>query len=162
MGVVSRAHGIHGEIRVRLHWAESASLELVTRIRLSKPEWDVEYKVAAWRRADRDLLVTLNGVSDRTQAEPLKGARVHVYREDLPALPEGEYYLIDLVGCKVMGPSGTLGTVESVRAHPTLDSIVILAEDGSELEQPLIPHWIENVDLERRIIALSSEDGLVR
>ena len=52
-------------------------------------------------------------------------AKVLVARSALPALAAGEYYLVDLIGAKVVGPDGPLGEVIDIEVHPTVDCIVV-------------------------------------
>src|SRR5690606_33128124 len=54
------------------------------------------------------FIVKLAGVSDRDAAEALRGVLVQVPREDAVPLPEGSYYVFDLVGCDVVTTEGTL------------------------------------------------------
>ncbi len=60
-------------------------------------------------------LVQLEGVTDRTAAEKLKGAELFIRDEDLPPLPEGRYYVHQIVGLQVRTVDGRdLGPVTEV------------------------------------------------
>jgi 16S rRNA processing protein RimM len=91
----------------------------------------------------------------------LHGATVSVARSVLPPLEPGEYYLIDLVGAKVVGPDGEVGEVTGIVSHPTVDVVVLRLNDGSSAEQPLSEPWLQSVDATERRIVLSSLDGLM-
>src|SRR5437899_2116750 len=98
IGVVLRAHGVRGGVRVRMHDPASEALAGVERVRVGGAERVVE-------RASRDKaewLVKLAGVDDRDAAEALRGLAVEVRRADLPRLDDGEFYLADLVGYAVV------------------------------------------------------------
>jgi len=84
-----------------------------------------------------------------------------VAREVLPALEPGEYYLVDLVGARVVGPDGDVGEVTSVVSHPTVDVIVLKLADGRTAEQALSLPWLAEVDVAARRVVLSSLDGLM-
>ena len=57
------------------------------------------------------MILTLDGVTDRNAAEALKGSMVLMDEADLEELPEGVYYIKDLIGMKVVSDSGVeLGT----------------------------------------------------
>jgi 16S rRNA processing protein RimM len=162
VGIVLRAHGVKGEARVRLHWGGSRSLDKAKHVWLTQAEQaPVRYAIEACRRADKDLLIRFAGVVDRDQAEALRGASVSVERAQLEPLAEGEYLLVDLIGAQVLAPTGPIGRVRAVRTHPTVDTLVISAPDGRELEQPLLPVWVARVNVEAGIIELSSTDGLI-
>jgi 16S rRNA processing protein RimM len=162
VGVIVRAHGIRGELRVRPHWSDSRSLDGAKALWLALPgKPDGVYTVESCRRADKDVLVRLKGIADRDQAEALRGARISLERSELEPLADGEYFLSDLVGARVIGPDGIVGEVKAVRAHPSVDTLIISTPDGRELEQPLVPAWVESVSVEQGVIELSSTDGLI-
>jgi 16S rRNA processing protein RimM len=162
LGRVTRPHGIRGEVRVQLHWAGSDTLEQVREVTLCRGTESLGVRrVEAARRADKAVLLRFAGVRDRDAAEALRGLAVCVPRESLPAPEEGEYYLCDLVGAKVVAPSGTIGQVTEVRVHPSVDTLVIRSPEGKLFEQVIAEPWIVRVDTVERVVELSSEDGLI-
>jgi 16S rRNA processing protein RimM len=161
VGRVSKAHGILGELRVSLHWDASESLLHAGQIWLGLNGTRVAYDVERARAVPRAYLVKLRGIDDRNAAEALHGATVSVLRGALPPLEPGEYYLVDLIGARVVGPDGELGHVVSVVSHPTVDVIVLELSDGRSVEQALSAPWLTSVDVAAREIVLSSLDGLM-
>ena len=161
VGRVSKAHGITGELRIVPHWESSDALAQVEEIWLTLKEKRVAYAIERARAVPRAYLVKLRGVDDRNAAEALHGATVSVPRSILPALEPGEYYLIDLVGAKVVGPDGDVGEVTGIVSHPTVDVIVVRLLDGSSVEQPLSEPWLASVDVSARRVVLNSLDGLM-
>ena len=162
IGRLTRAHGLKGELEVRLDWPDSRALLDAERVLLSRPDGSSESRVIASTRATgKGILVRLEGVEDRDAAEALCGSTVSVRRADLPPLEPGEYYLCDLVGLEVTGPSGQLGRVIEIQMYPSVDAIVIEAPDGARLEQPLLEEWLERVDVTGGGVVLRSLDGLL-
>ncbi len=161
VGVVTRPHGVRGELRVRPHWAESESLDAVEELALvdAKGAWR-RCRVRARRPVPGAMLLSLGGVESRDDAERLRGARVLVPRASLPALERGEMYLTELVGARVEDAEGVIGEVVEVRCHPSVDSVVIRDAEGRLLEQALAAPWLESVDAARRVVRLCSRDGL--
>ncbi len=162
VGVILRAHGLRGDVRVRLHWAGSDTLENVPAVLLrSDKGLDVSYVVQSARRSPQGLLLKLDGVGDRDAADALRGARVLVAREYLPPMQEGEFFLTDLVGATVRCGDEVIGVVESIRVHPSVDCLVILSPQGKRLEQPVVEHWLESVNVDQGEIVLATRDGLI-
>jgi 16S rRNA processing protein RimM len=161
IGRVSKAHGIVGELRVVPHWEASDTLAEATQIWLSIAGQWVRHDVERARAVPRAYLVKLRGIDDRTAAEALHGATVHVLRSALPPLEVGEYYLADLVGARVIGPDGLIGEVTSVVSHPTVDVIALKLTDGRSAEQALSAPWLSHVDVGAREVVLTSLDGLI-
>ena len=135
LAAVSGAHGIGGEVRLKL-FAES-----IETLRAQK-------KVKA---GERELtLLGLKGagtpiarfaeVGDRNAAEALRGTLLSVPRSSLPPLEEGEYYHADLIGLPCDGPDGeALGTVSAVENFGAGDIIEIQKPDGRKAMVPFRP-----------------------
>lgn len=148
---------------MRPHWDGSDALWRVDRVALCLSGGStVWYDVDAVRQGPQGPLLKVRGVDDRDGAEQLRGATVLVDRSALPDLEPGEYYLADLVGCEVRCGEKLIGEVAAVFSHPTVDTIVIRGPDGVEVEQPLVSAWLDEVVIGRRLIVLTSEDGIIR
>jgi len=161
VGVVTRPHGLRGEVRVHLDWDGSRSLLDSAAVTLERDGRRDQFQVASARVAAKVLLLKLEGIDDRDQAEALRGAQVFLERTDLEPLDDGEYYLADLVGARVVAPDGPVGVVESIEIHPTVDALVIRTESDERLQQPLLDAFIEDVDVEAGVVTLTSREGLI-
>jgi 16S rRNA processing protein RimM len=161
VGRVSKAHGIGGELRIVPHWESSDALEQVEELWLTLQGQRRSFAVERARPVPRAFLVKLRGVDDRNAAEALQGATVSVSRSELSPLGPGEYYLVDLIGAKVLGPEGEIGVVTEIASHPTVDVIVVRLADGTSAEQPLSEPWLSSVDVPARQVILHSLDGLI-
>jgi 16S rRNA processing protein RimM len=161
VGRVSKAHGITGELRIVPHWESSDALEQVEEIWLTLKDKRTAYAVERARAVPRAYLVKLQGIDDRNAAEALQGATVSVPRSALSPLEPGEYYLVDLIGAKVLGPEGEVGEVTGIASHPTVDVIVVRLADGTSAEQALSEPWLTSVDVVAHQVILSSLDGLM-
>jgi 16S rRNA processing protein RimM len=166
VGRVGRAHGLSGEVRVHLHWADSEALYEASQVELALDGKVLKYDVESARPTNKAVLLKLAGVDDRSAAEALSGARVSVSREALAPLEEGEYYLTDLIGARVRAPDASgeleeIGEVVEVRLHPSVDALVVRLSDGTLAEQVLADPWLGRVDAEAGIVELVSRDGLV-
>lgn len=161
IGRIAKAHGLRGEVGVKLHWSASEVLFSVDEVFVESDAGQRTLRVEACRPTPKGVLLKLAGIDDRTAAEALRGASVSVPRALLPELEEGEFYLADLLGAKVIAPDGEVGEVIEVRMDPSVDTAVIRTPDGKSVEQPLVEAWLDEVDLEARVIRLSSRDGLV-
>lgn len=162
LGVVIRPHGIRGELKVKLHFEQSDTLFEVQQILLRQRSGELRvFEISGARRQQKGVLLRLKGVDSREAAESLRGAEIAVDRELLDDLGPDEYYLVDLVGCRVESPEGHIGVVKEIQTHPTVDSLVIQTPDGSVLEQPIAEPWLESVSLDQRIVVLSNRDGLI-
>jgi 16S rRNA processing protein RimM len=166
IGRVARAHGLKGELRVEPFFEGSDALEHVSELWLSRqteaPDGAAQYVIEWARAVPRAYLVKVEGVAERNGAEALKGATVWIERAALPEPAEtDEYYLVDLLGAKVTGPEGEIGTVIEIATHPSVDALVIRTPDGRTLEQPLVPAFVARVSVADKLVELSTLDGLL-
>jgi 16S rRNA processing protein RimM len=162
VGWVAKAHGLKGEVSVRLHWPQSRALAEIGYAWLCDGTEERRLEVQSARSGGGAMLVKFAGIDDRDAADRLRGARVLVDREALPEPADGEYYLVDLLGARVEDPSGCVGEVVEVRVHASVDAVVIRTQAGELVEQPLAEPWIDVIDVAGRLVRLTTSDGLVR
>jgi 16S rRNA processing protein RimM len=147
IGVVARAHGIRGEVRVHLYNQASTALDQAESVLVGDRAYDIE----SARRVAGAYLVALAGVEDRDAADALRGRPVAVARADLE-LGEGDVLLADLVGCRVELPDGSdWGVVSALDLGPQ-DRLVIRQGDVERL-LPVVDAFVIEIDVEgRRIV----------
>ena len=124
LAAVAGAHGIGGEVRLKLFAEGLDSLKRHSEVMVGgRPLTILSVKPGAMP------IVRFDGVSDRNAAEALRSQLVTVSRAALPPLEEGEYYHADLIGLPCESPDGEpLGTVIAVENFG--------AGDILEIEQP--------------------------
>jgi 16S rRNA processing protein RimM len=161
IGRVTRAHGVSGELEVRPDWEHSRGLLEAREVILEAESGALEARaVRSRRQTPKGVLIALEGIVDRDEAETRRGNAVWIPRDVLPSLADGEYYLCDLIGASVLC-DGPVGTVVEVQMYPSVDAIVIEAADGTRFEQPLLDEWIASVEVAERRVELVSRDGLI-
>jgi len=117
-------------------------------------------KVAKFRRSGAIGFLTLEGVEDRNAAEAIDGFTISVDRHDLPELGDDEVYLADLVGLAVEHGGERLGVVERIEVYPSSSALVVSTADR-ELEIPIHPPYVEEVDLRARTVRVARLDELL-
>lgn len=165
VGRVIRPHGVRGELRVEV-WSDvparfepGSELLLMTR---ERPEGTPEtVRIDASRPVRGGRLIRLAGYESRDQAERVRGARLAVERDRVPAAPVGSYYHFELVGCRCFDSH-----------HGDLGRVAELVEDGGgfllevirgerRLLVPFVAPFLERVDVVSGRIDLRLPPGLV-
>ena len=104
LAVIGSAHGIRGAVKVKTFTQSPKSILSYGALRDEKGQ---EFLLKFVRLAPPDcLIVTINGVENRNQAEALRGIKLYVERSQLPDLPEEEFYHSDLIGLVVQDFEG--------------------------------------------------------
>ena len=162
IGYISRAHGLRGEVKLKLHNPEGSSLFEVKSLLLRNERLtDRRFEIESVRGTAPEYVVALKNVASREQADEIKSCQVWVERAELEPLADDEYFVSDLVGFTVRCPDGIIGVVERIALHPSVEAVVIRTPEGELLEQVLIDEWIDSVELAEKQLILHSRDGLI-
>lgn len=161
LGVVARPHGIAGELRVHVFNPDSTMLEELAEVFLigEDGEEPALVEIVSARRGPKALLMRLEGVGSREDAEALRGYTLCVPREALPELEEGEYYHADLIGLEAFDGPRPIGKVIEVVDYPSSECLKI-ERPGGYLEVPMLPRWLDRVDLEGGSVYLKDLDDI--
>lgn len=148
LAAVAGAHGIGGEVRLKLFAEGLESLKRHQRLDAG----DRALTVKSVKPGSAGAIVRFAEIADRSAAEALRGVLLTVPRDALPALDAGEYYHADLLGLPCEDAGGTaLGTVVAVENFGAGDLLEIEKPDG---KRALIPFRAGIADLaDGRIVA---------
>jgi 16S rRNA processing protein RimM len=104
LGVVGAPHGVRGLVRIKSFTEDP--MAIASYGALSDETGKNAYRVEALSVVKDAVLARIEGVADRTAAEAMRGLRLYVERERLPATDEQEWYEADLVGLAAVGRDG--------------------------------------------------------
>lgn len=104
LGVVAAPHGVRGLVRIRSFTEDP--MDIAAYGELSDETGKKQYRVEALSAVKGAVLARIEGVADRTAAEAVRGLRLYVERERLPATGEREWYEADLIGLAAVGRDG--------------------------------------------------------
>lgn len=150
-------HGVRGWVRVFSYTRPRAGILSYARWWLKRGEKWQMLQVVAGRTHGKGLLAALEGIADRDGARALIGADIAVEREDLPALPSGQYYWCDLVGLEVVTTAGViLGRVASL-AETGAHDVLVVRGDQEYLIPLVFGTYIKDVDLAKGAIRVDWE-----
>jgi len=132
LAAVAGAHGVKGELRLKLFAESTESLARHKKLYVG----GAERRLLAVRDG-KTPVARFEGIDDRSAAEALRGALVEIDRSALPPLEDGEYYHADLIGLAAMDALGEpVGIVVAVENYGAGDLLEIEVEGG---KRSLIP-----------------------
>jgi 16S rRNA processing protein RimM len=142
LAAVAGAHGITGEVRLKVFAEGLESLEAhkvftaggrTLTLKSLRPD-----KIGAVARFAE--------IGDRNAAEALRGTLLSVPRDALPPLAEGEYYHADIIGLPVVTTGGEpVGTVTAIENFNAGDILEITRADGKTFMVPFKPPAVPEV-----------------
>jgi len=165
IGKIVGVHGLKGVLKVfsyaestarfapgvSLHLKNSRGKEFIMKIVWAKPH-------------SKTILLSLEGISDRDQAEELVGSDLFIEKAALEVLEEGTYYWADLMGLSVYNLAGDhLGEVSAIVQTGSNDVYVVKRRHGTTETEVLIPALasvVREVDLDRRTMRVDLPEGL--
>ena len=150
VGRISAVFGVRGWLKIRSYTQPIENILKYRPWQLCRQGRCFVVELMEGKRQGKGLIARLAGIDDRDQARELVGHSIHVPRDALPVLPEGEYYWSDLQGLAVVTTEGEeLGRVDHLMETGANDVLVVVEAGG---RQRLIPYIkgqvVTAVDLE--------------
>lgn len=157
---ILKPQGIRGEVRVESLTDNATRLTRPGRFILSRvpgvdsaPD-DHAVELTRGRPHGRFFALKFAGVETMSDAEALRDLLVKVPARELAALPEGTFYLYEIIGAEVVTEDGArLGVVEEIMRGPAHDVYVVRGPDGESL-LPATREVVRAVDRETRTITV--------
>ncbi len=153
-GQISNTHGVRGELKLQV-WLDSP--QYMQRFPCLYID-GAPYALRSSRVHKGFLLCTLEGVDDVNAAMALKGKTVYIDRADAK-LPEGGYFLQDLLGARVENEQGEpVGTLTEVLERPA--SLIYVVKGEREHLIPAVPEFVKSVDVDAGRIVVHLIEGM--
>ena len=104
IGRILKPQGIRGELKVQPYTDSAEDLSFYKEVFID----GVPYKVLSFRVGDGVAYLGLRGIPDRNAAELFRGKELSVPFEERMPLPEGSYYVAELLGCTIVDNEGEI------------------------------------------------------
>lgn len=172
VGRVGKPHGTRGEFVLQSLSGETSHLLRLKQLTLKHPEGatrlgapEATYDIETLRKAHDRVLVKLRGFDTPEAVVPLRGMVAWVDRKHAAPLGREEYYVADLVGCRVLrskaaGDSEEVGAIAGVIEGPGDDFLEVLRDDGSHVLVPFRSEYVGTVDIKKRRVEVIGGDIL--
>jgi 16S rRNA processing protein RimM len=161
LGVISRAHGVRGGLRIHF-WNEDSTVlheGMKVRLRSEKRTRDAEIS-----KIYGPALVHIAGIDDKNAADLMQGYEVLVPRDAFPEL-EGEGYLVDLIGARVIDEAGApVGLLEGFTDNVAQPLACVKTAAGKEVLVPFVDGIVvrvEDDDQGKPVVVVALPDGLL-
>ena len=161
IGAVTRAHGVHGEMKVFPMTDDPLRFRGMKELILDTGKELKICEVADARLQKNLVILKIRGIDTMDEAERLRGCGFYVTKENRVPLGEDEWFIADLIGCAVRSDEGEdLGILTDVLATGANDVYVVEKEGEKELLIPSIRECILDVDTEGKQVLVHLLKGL--
>ena len=152
--------GLQGEIKINIHTSNLESFKGLNQFFIEDEISVIIFK--SFRIVGKKNITTIEGCFNRNEAEKYKGKKVFTLRESLPDIDKNEYYVLDLIGCKVVDrKSIDLGNVVDIQNFGAGDLMEIKKDSNKNFFIPMNNDNLVNVDLKKMIIVVDPILGIL-
>lgn len=152
IGQITGSFGVHGEAKVEVLTDFPERFGNLDRVFLGPKHQ--EYALESVRPHQSLMLVRLAGITTPEAVDKLRGQEMAVPRAEAAPLPEGHYYLEDLIGLRVVSSGGAaVGRVRDVIRTGSND-VYVVWNGAEEFLIPAIRDAVLSVDIPAGIITV--------
>ncbi len=159
IGQVVNTHGIRGEIKLN-PWTDDLDGLLDIDVFYDKSGGEAVALYADNVRIHKNCaIIKIRGINDMKTAETFRGKTLFVEREE--TLPEGRYYIADLIGLRVLSEEGEIGTVTDVFPTGANDVYEVKCPGKKPLYLPAIRQVVQEINIEEGFMKVVILEGLL-
>ena len=161
IGQISRVRGIRGEVVVIPFTDDPSRFSRLQKVIISARENSQEFQVERSRRFEEKVLLKLKQVESPEEAKKLVGGFIEIDKDELVELPDGSYFVFDIIGLEVITTQGEkIGTVKEVFSLPANDIYVVKGKE-KEYDIPALKDVVKKIDLEKKEMIIEPIEGLL-
>lgn len=161
VGTYVNTHGVRGEIKVYPHTDDVERFMDLDCFWMDTKKGLIKYEINNVRFFKNMAIIKLKGVNNINDIEMYKGSDLLITREQAVPLEEGEYFICDIIGAKVIADGEDYGIVKDVLQTGANDVYIVKNNEGKEVLFPVIPSCILDIDTENHIVKAHILPGLV-
>lgn len=161
IGQITSPHGVKGEVRVFPLTDFPERFTTLRRAFLGPDARPVDIRCVG--TVKNLIILRVEGVDDRDQAEKLRLLYLQVPKSEVFALPPGHFYVVDLIGLAVVDPEGKpLGKLVNVeQSSPAHDIYVVETAPGKRYLVPAVQQFVKEISLEKGQVVIQPIPGLL-
>ena len=162
VGKIINTHGLKGEVKIAT-WTDSPDVfEDLEYVIIKSKKGDITLTITGVKYQKNNIIVKFRELERIEDAEPLKNSVLYAPREMLGDLPEGVYYIADLIGLEVFDDEGQkIGVIADVFSTGANDVYDIKREGQKNLLLPVIDDVVLDVDIEGGKVTVQIMEGLL-
>jgi len=120
IGQIVNTHGLRGEVKV-VPWTDyPEDFERIKNVVIKQKNTEIKCTVRSVKYQKNNIILGFSEFKSIEEVEKFKNSVLCAAREELGELPEGVYYIVDLIGMKVIDDEGNdVGKIGDVINKPT-------------------------------------------
>lgn len=162
VGTYVNTHGVRGDIKVYPHTDDITRFSELDYVymKIGKDIFKCDIKTVKYHK--NMAILGFKGIDNINDIEKYKGADLFVTRDQAVPLDEGEYFICDVIGAKVVTDNDEeLGLIKDVLQTGANDVYVVTGTDGKEILLPVIPDCVLDINTDDKIVKVHVMPGLI-
>ena len=163
VGSITQTHGIRGEVKVFPLTDDISRFKNMKNLLLDGgKDGYITLEVENVRPQKNLVILKFKGIDNINDIEKYKGKGLYVTKENRVPLKKDEYFIADLMGCKVFDDEGNeIGELTEVMQTGANDVYVVKVSDEKEVLFPAIKECVKEVNVEEGKVIVHVMDGLM-
>lgn len=162
VGVISSTHGVRGEVKVFPTTDDVKRFKKLKEVILDTGREELTLTIEGVKFFKQFAILKFKGYDNINDIEKYKGKSLYVERANAVRLQKDEYFIADLMGCKVVDEDDNpLGVLKDVLETGANDVYIVTSPEGKELLFPAIKECVLKVDVENELIQVRVMPGLL-
>ncbi|MDC0226504.1 ribosome maturation factor RimM [Alphaproteobacteria bacterium] len=114
VGTFGKPQGLKGEIKINIFTSSFESFKLLKNFFIQDKKTTFTFKEL--KQVGKKIIGSIDECNNRDDAILFKGKKILALRTNFPRTKDDEYYVVDLIGCKVLNKQNHfVGTVEDIK-----------------------------------------------
>ena len=154
LGAINGIYGVKGWVKVFSFTDPKENILNFKTWHIKKNNQWLTCKLEAGKSHGKGIIAKLEGFDDREIVAKLLKSEVMVSKDELPDLPQGEYYWSDLEGLEVVNlEEVSFGHIDHMMETGAND-VMVVKGDAKRLIPFVQGLYVKNVDLENKILVV--------
>ena len=161
VGVIANTHGVHGEVKVFPTTDDMTRFKKLKQVILDTGKEQKTLEIASVKFFKNLAILKFKGIDNINDIEKYKGKDLLITRDQAVPLKKDEYFICDLIGCRVVTEEGTeVGELTEVLQTAANDVFVVQAEGKKEILVPYINDCVTDVAIEEKKVIIRLLPGM--
>jgi 16S rRNA processing protein RimM len=162
VGAITQPHGVHGEVKVFPTTDDVKRFKKLKEVILDTGKEKKTLEIEQVKFFKQFVILKFKGYDTINDVEIYKRRNLYVTRENAVKCAKDEYFIADLIDCKVVDESGAeLGVLADVISTGANDVYAVRRKDGGEILIPAIKECILRVDISEKLVQVHLMEGLL-
>lgn len=152
IGLIVRPHGVKGTLKIEPETFDNSRFSVLCDAYLENKGTYTPIEITSSSCNGSTVLINIKGITTRDQAEALRNQFICVDRQHAAQLPDGKYFITDMIGCTVFDSLGNkLGILSDCYQYPAND-VYEIKSNGRTLTVPALNKLLKSVNTQNKEI----------